>query len=246
VRRALFIILLVILVDQASKIYVKTHFYYQEQVPIFGEGGTRAYIHFTENNGMAFGMEFGNPNDKEGTNWGKLFLSIFRILAVAGIGWYLWDLIKKKAHRGLIAAIAFVFAGALGNIIDSCFYGLIFSDSENSMEVAKLFPPEGGYAGFLHGKVVDMFYFPLFEGHFPSWFPFWGSEPFTFFSPVFNVADSSITIGVFMIIIFQKRFFSKKKEEVLEHPVPVQTSETTTVPPAPEVNTENVNPEVKS
>ncbi len=167
---------------------------------------------------MAFGWQF------EG-GIGKLFLSLFRILAVAGIGWYLWDLIKKKAHRGLIAAIAFVFAGALGNIIDSCFYGLIFSESNDwSQDVAQFMPPGGGYAGFLHGKVVDMFYFPLFEGHFPSWMPVWGGESFTFFSPVFNVADSSITIGVFMIILFQKRFFAKKKEE--EIPVPVGGTET--------------------
>jgi signal peptidase II len=242
VRRALFIILLVILVDQAVKIYVKTHFYYQEQVPIFGEG-EHAFIHFTENNGMAFGMEFGSGTAEEGINWGKLFLSIFRILAVAGIGWYLWDLVKKGAHKGLIAAIAFVFAGALGNIIDSCFYGLIFSDSEHTLEVAQLFPPGGGYAGFLHGKVVDMFYFPLFEGHFPQWFPWWGGESFTFFSPVFNVADSSITIGVFMIIIFQKRFFSRKKEEVLEQK-PVVTD--TTTPPPTETPVTDVNPEVNS
>jgi signal peptidase II len=239
VRRALFIILLVILVDQAVKIYVKTHFYYQEQVPIFGES-QKAFIHFTENNGMAFGMEFGNGEEAQGTNWGKLFLSLFRILAVAGIGWYLWDLIKKGAHKGLIAAIAFVFAGALGNIIDSCFYGLIFSDSEHTSEVAQLFPPGGGYASFLHGKVVDMFYFPLYEGHFPAWFPKWGGEEFTFFSPVFNIADSSITIGVFMIIIFQKRFFGKKKEEKAEQNTPVESS------PPPPADATVVNPEVNS
>jgi signal peptidase II len=253
VRRALFIILLVILVDQAVKVYVKTHFYYQEEIPVFGEGGHKAFIHFTENNGMAFGMEFGNndpnnPDATKGTNWGKLFLSIFRILAVAGIGWYLWDLIKKGAHKGLIAAIAFVFAGALGNIIDSCFYGLIFSDSEHTLEVAQLFPPGGGYAGFLHGKVVDMFYFPLYEGHFPGWFPKWGGEPFTFFSPVFNIADSSITVGVFMIIIFQKRFFGKKKEDVLETTATAVTTSTETPPPPPPSPEETpvVNPEVNS
>ena len=178
--------------------------------------------------------------------WGKLFLSLFRILAVAGIGWYLWDLVKKGAHRGLIATIAFVFAGALGNIIDSCFYGLIFSESnEWSQDVAKLFPPGGGYAGFLYGKVVDMFYFPLFEGHFPQWFPKWGGEPFTFFSPVFNVADSSITIGVFMIIIFQKRFFAKKKANE-EPPLIVTADPDPTLTTAADVSEKNLNPENNS
>lgn len=201
----------------------------------------KAFIHFTENNGMAFGMEL-----FEGT-WGKLFLSLFRILAVAGIGWYLWDLVKKGAHRGLIAAIAFVFAGALGNILDSCFYGLIFSDSNESCEdVAKLFPAGGGYAGFLHGKVVDMFYFPLYEGHFPQWFPKWGGEPFTFFSPVFNVADSSITIGVFMIIIFQKRFFGKKKKREESIGATESDKTITNITSQQDTPVNRVNPEINS
>lgn len=156
---------------------------------------------------MAFGLEFAGEN-------GKLFLSIFRIIAVAGIGYYLYTLAKGGAHQGLLISISLILAGALGNILDSAFYGMIFSESYH--DLAKLFPAEGGYAPFLHGRVVDMLYFPLIEGHFPEWFPFWGSESFLFFRPVFNVADSSITLGVALIIIFQSRFFrdtEKKNKE---------------------------------
>ena len=236
-KRVLIIILFVIAADQAIKFYIKTNFTYQEQVPMFSENAEWAYLHFTENNGMAFGMEF------EGEN-GKLFLSIFRILAVAAIAWYLLDLIKKQAHKGLIAAIGLVFAGALGNIIDSCFYGFIFSES-SAWEVAKFLPPEGGYAGFLHGRVVDMFYFPIAEGHFPEWVPFWSGEPFTFFSPVFNLADSSITVGVVMIILFQKKYFPKKEEDSAtvndSETKPEQNISETILPPE-NPNSENLNP----
>jgi signal peptidase II len=165
-------------------------------------------IHFTENNGMAFGMEL-----LQGPA-GKLFLSLFRILAVLGIGFYLFTLVRKKANPKLIVSMSLIFAGAMGNIIDSIFYGKIFSTSE--YQVAKLFSPEGGYAGWLHGKVVDMFYFPVLEGHFPKWFPVWGGEDFVFFRPVFNIADSSITIGVFLILIFQSTIFQHEKKEELK------------------------------
>lgn len=158
-------------------------------------------IHFTENEGMAFGMKFGG-------DWGKLALSIFRIIAIFAIGWYLIKLIKQKASTGLIICLSLIFAGALGNIIDSAVYGLIFSESKFH-ELAVLFPAEGGYTGFLHGKVVDMLYFPLIEGTYPSWVPFWGGNNFLFFRPVFNIADSSITIGVLTLIFFQKSFFKK-------------------------------------
>lgn len=161
-------------------------------------------IHFTENNGMAFGMEF------EGA-FGKLFLSLFRIFAVFGIGAYLYTLVKKKANKKLITSMSLIFAGAMGNILDSIFYGKLFSSSE--YQIAAFLPKEGGYASFLHGKVVDMFYFPVLEGHFPPWFPLWGGEDFIFFRPVFNVADSSITIGVFLILIFQSTIFHEKKED---------------------------------
>jgi signal peptidase II len=197
VRRPLIIIFLVLLIDQLLKIYIKTHFFLGEEVHVAGDW---FIIHFTENNGMAYGMEFGGQ-------FGKLFLSAFRIIAVGCIGWYLWSLTKKQEDKLYIICIALIFAGALGNIIDSAFYGVLFSDS--NYEVAQLMPAEGGYSTFLHGKVVDMFYFPIIEGHFPSWFPFWGSEEFIFFRPVFNFADASISIGVLMIILFQKRFFRK-------------------------------------
>lgn len=165
-------------------------------------------IHFTENNGMAFGFEL---------EWqhGKIFLSVFRIIAVLGIGWYLFTIVKKRSNTLLIVSLSLIFSGALGNILDSAFYGKLFSDS--NYEVAEFLPSGGGYAGFLHGKVVDMFYFPVIEGHFPDWFPLWRSEEFIFFRPVFNVADSSITIGVFLIIFFQSSFLGKIQEGEIQH-----------------------------
>ena len=198
-RKPLILIFLILLIDQALKIYIKTHFFLGQEVHVAGDW---FIIHFTENKGMAYGMEFGGE-------FGKLFLSIFRILAVGGIGWYLWNLTKKGEDKLYITCIALIFAGAMGNIIDSAFYGMLFSDS--SYEIARFMPEEGGYAGFLHGSVVDMFYFPIVQGHFPSWFPFWGSEQFIFFRPVFNFADASISVGVAMIILYQKRFFGKKE-----------------------------------
>lgn len=199
-KRPLVIIPLVLFVDQAFKFWIKTHMYIGQEYHILGDW---FIIHFTENNGMAFGMELAG-------DYGKLFLSIFRLVAVAAIAWYLFKIVKEKASAGLVTSISLILAGALGNILDSLYYGLIFSDSYH--QVATLFPEAGGYAGFLHGKVVDMLYFPLIEGHFPGWFPFWGGEQFIFFRPVFNMADSSITIGVAMILIFQRRFFGKKEE----------------------------------
>lgn len=195
-RLPLLIIFAVLLLDQGVKIWIKTHMYLGQEYRI----ADWFIIHFTENNGMAFGMEFGGE-------WGKYFLSIFRIIAVGGIFYYLIHLVKANAHKGLIVAIALIFVGALGNIIDSCFYGLIFNDSYS--DIAKMFPAEGGYAGFLKGRVVDMLYFPLIEGQFPAWVPVWGGEDFLFFRPVFNIADSAITIGVCMIIIWQKKFFNE-------------------------------------
>lgn len=160
-------------------------------------------IHFTENPGMAFGMQFSG-------DYGKLILSIFRIIAIIGIIYYLYIITRKKVKTGLIVSLALVLAGAVGNMIDSAFYGLIFSNS-NYFEVARFLPVEGGYATFLHGRVVDMFYFPIFQGIYPSWVPFVGGTDYIFFRPVFNIADSSITIGVLLMIIFQKQFFQKQE-----------------------------------
>jgi len=156
------------------------------------------YIHFTENPGMAFGMEFGG-------DWGKLALSLFRIFAVIVMSWYLLFLRKKGASAGLLFSLTLIIAGALGNIFDSAFYGLLFSNSYHS--VAEFLPAAGGYAGFLHGHVVDMFYFPLIEGFYPDWVPALGGQRFIFFSPIFNLADSYITVGVIIVLIFQKSFF---------------------------------------
>jgi signal peptidase II len=181
-------ILVILVLDQALKTWVKTNMFIGQEFHLIKDF---AIIHFTENNGMAFGMEFGGE-------LGKLALSIFRIIAVAGIGYGLHYLIKYKYHRGLILNVAFIFAGALGNIIDSVFYGLIYN-----------------YEKIFHGRVVDMFYFPLLQGNFPAWLPVWGGEEFIFFRPVFNIADSAISIGVIMILIYQKRYF---KEEIKEQP----------------------------
>lgn len=205
-KKPLIIIFLVLFFDQLIKIYVKTHFFLGQEVNVMGNW---FIIHFTENNGMAYGMEFGG-------DFGKLFLSVFRIVAVGAIGWYLWSLAKQKEDKLYIVCIALIFAGAVGNIIDSAFYGVLFSDS--NYEIARFMPEEGGYSSFLHGKVVDMFYFPVIKGHFPAWFPFWGTEDFIFFRPVFNIADASISTGVAIIILYQRRFFKKKPVEVSEEP----------------------------
>lgn len=178
---------------------------YGEEIFIFGLEWAK--IHFVENNGMAFGISLGG-------NYGKLALSLFRILAVGFLVYYLRLLMKtEKTSLGLLISFALILAGAVGNILDSAFYGLIFSESSYNGEVATLFPEGGGYASFLHGKVVDMLYFPMFAGTYPDWLPFKGGEPFLFFKPVFNLADTSITIGVLNILIFQRSFFSTDKQE---------------------------------
>lgn len=195
------LITIILLVDQISKIWVKLNMTIGESFNVIGD---KFLIHFIENPGMAYGMEFGGE-------YGKLFLSVFRIIAVCGIGYGLHYMIKNKYNRGFILNVALIFAGALGNILDSAFYGLMFSDS-TPYEKATLFP-EHGYATFLHGYVVDMLYFPLMEGTFPTWFPVWGGEHFLFFRPVFNIADSAISVGVALILIFQKRYFKEEHKE---------------------------------
>ncbi len=202
-KKSVLVILIILIIDQASKIWVKTHMMIGEEIPVLDHW---FYIHFIENNGMAFGMELAGKT-------GKFLLSLFRLVAIVAIGWYITRLIRTKAPAGLVVAVSMVFAGALGNIIDSAFYGMIFDDSY--FHVARLFPKEGGYATFLHGKVVDMLYFPILRGHFPDWVPFWGGEDYIFFRPVFNISDSSITIGVAMILLFYRKFFKQEapKEE---------------------------------
>ncbi len=200
--KPLILIALVLLIDQVSKFWVKLNMTIGQDFNIFSD---KFLIHFIENPGMAYGMEFGGE-------YGKLFLTVFRIIAVSGIGYGLHYMIKNKYNRGFILNVALIFAGALGNIIDSVFYGVIFSES-TFYEKAVLFPEAGGYGSLLHGKVVDMLYFPLVEGYFPTWLPIWGGEHFLFFRPVFNIADSAISIGVFLILIFQNRYFKEEVEE---------------------------------
>lgn len=198
--KAIIIVLLVLFFDQVLKLWIKSNMMLGDEFVI---AKNWFIIHFVENNGMAFGFEFGN-------NIGKYFLSIFRIIAVVFIGWYISKLLKKEAPFGLVACFSLIMAGAIGNILDSAFYGLIFNESYG--QVATLFPPGGGYASFLQGRVVDMFYFPLISGNYPSWIPFFGGSDFVFFRPVFNVADASITVGILSILIFYRHFFEENKE----------------------------------
>jgi len=193
----------ILVVDQLSKFWIKLNMSLGQSFNVIGDW---FLIHFTENYGMAFGLQFWGE-------YGKLALSIFRIVAVILIGFYIASLIKKKMPAGLVLGIALIMAGAIGNIIDSAFYGLIFSESGYATP-ATLLPADGGYASFLHGRVVDMFYFPIINTTWPSWVPWVGGERFIFFRPVFNVADSAITIGVFYLLLFQrKRLFH---DEVIE------------------------------
>ena len=205
IRNKLLIFIIALLVlDQAVKIWIKTHMMTGEEFNVFGNWFK---ILFIENNGMAFGMELGEGKI------GKTFLSLFRIIAVGAIGWYIFKLIRDKAPTGVLFSFALIFCGALGNIIDSMFYGMIFEHSlyfnPQNYEAAALFPEGGGYSSFLHGKVVDMLYFPIYEGYLPDWVPIWGGKDFVFFRPVFNLADSYITIGVLMLILFYRKFFSE-------------------------------------
>jgi len=195
-KKSLLIVFLLLLIDQAIKIWVKMNMFIGQEFMIFDDW---ARIHFTENPGMAFGFIFGGDT-------GKLALSIFRLIAIAGLTWYLLKIARAKFPKIAMFSISLILAGAIGNILDSAFYGLIFSESGSyhSEAIAEFLPEGGGYAGFLYGSVVDMFYFPMFNGSYPAWFL--GGREFTFFSPVFNFADSMIFIGVVLVIIFRKRF----------------------------------------
>jgi len=199
------IVLVILAADQVLKFWIKTNLSLGEEITVFKNW---FYLHFVENNGMAFGFEFAGK-------YGKLFLSIFRIVAVIAIGWYLVKLSRdKKIPFGFLASIALIFAGAIGNIIDSLFYGLIFNHSFG--QVAEFLPEGGGYEGFFHGRVVDMFYFPVIQGNLPEWVPFWGGNEFIFFRPVFNIADSSITIGIFSILLFYRKYFNNSDKRKTE------------------------------
>ena len=206
---------LILLVDQVLKVYIKTN-YYMGQETVLLEALPWFRLHFVENEGMAYGWKFGG-------SWGKIALTTFRLIAV-GIGtFYLLSIVKKKFHKGYIICVTFIYAGAIGNLVDSLFYGMVFELSDvYQQNFAKGFWREGftvGYESFLHGRVVDMLYFPIIEnGRFPDWFPFWGGESFEFFRPVFNIADTAISGGVFALILFQNRFFPEVKENKEETP----------------------------
>lgn len=168
-------------------------------------------IHFTENPGMAFGLQFSG-------DYGKLILSLFRIAAITVLIIYMYNITRHKVSNLVLVSLSLVLAGAIGNMIDSAFYGLIFSES-NYFEVAQFMPPDGGYGTFLHGKVVDMFYFPIVSGTWPQWLPIIGGSDFHFFRPVFNIADSAITSGVILMVLFQKKFFGKKEDAIEDQDV---------------------------
>ncbi|MES2645677.1 MAG: lipoprotein signal peptidase [Bacteroidota bacterium] len=208
--QVILIILIVLVIDQVFKFYIKTNFFLGQDQPVIGNWFR---LHFVENEGMAWGWKLG-----ESGSWGKIALTIFRLVAVIFGVYYINQIIKKKYHTGFIICVALIFAGAVGNLIDSLFYGMIFDASDPMMQnLARFLPEGGGYAGFLHGKVVDMLYFPIIDGYWPKWVPWLGGDSFEFFSPVFNIADASISIGLIIILLFQNRFFKKPLEE--KHPV---------------------------
>lgn len=205
-----------VLADQALKIYIKTNYELNSHHNVMGH---RFQLFFVENPGMAYGWKFGG-------NWGKMALTIFRLFAVIFGTWYIGRIIKQQYHKGFIICAGLIYAGALGNLIDSAFYGIIFDkgmtfnaaiqDYKNYEGLAKF--STHGYSSFLHGNVVDMLYFPVIDGTFPKWFPFWGGQYFEFFRPIFNIADAAISTGVITILVFQKRFFRQQKS-TQTHPV---------------------------
>ncbi|MFA6950625.1 MAG: lipoprotein signal peptidase [Lentimicrobiaceae bacterium] len=204
-KKSLSIVFFILVLDQAVKFWIKTNMTLGQEFNVFGNW---FIIHFTENPGMAFGFEFSG-------SYGKLILSLFRLIAITALIVYMYNITRHKVSKGVLISLSLVLAGAIGNMIDSAFYGLVFSSS-SYFDVAQFLPPDGGYAPFLYGKVVDMLYFPVIEGNYPQWIPFLGGNEFQFFRPVFNISDSAITIGVIMMIIFQKQFFGKKETPLAE------------------------------
>ena len=212
-RIALLVIFGVLIADQLIKVAVKTNMYWHQSENVFkwlydklgidATPPTWFYIYFTENNGMAFGLEIID----------KLFLTTFRIVAVCAIGWFLYKFVKKGMKTGFIVCISMILAGALGNIIDCVFYGVLFNESTYS-QIATFLPEGGGYAPWLYGRVVDMFYFPIIDTHWPEWMPFVAGERFIFFSPIFNFADASISCGIIALLLFYGRYLNKSYQEI--------------------------------
>ena len=209
-KKSLGLILTILLIDQVSKFYIKTHFELNDSYHI----ASWFKIYFVENDGMAWGTRISDFIPFISDKVAKLSLTIFRIVALIGIGYWLFQTTKRQGDKLLISAISLVFAGALGNILDSVFYGVLF---DSSLGQVATFLPEQGYASLLHGKVVDMLYFPLWKGYLPDWIPFMGGKYFTFFEPVFNIADVAISIGFVILIVFNKRVFRKEIQEEKEN-----------------------------
>ena len=205
IKKSVLLIVLVLLVDQVSKIYIKTHFVLGESVEVF----EWFKIHFIENSGAAWGAKL-NDFLPISENTAKVVLTVFRLFAVAGIGYWLYDSIRKHSSKTLVLAVSLIFAGALGNIIDSVFYGILFNDSIN--QVASLFSDEP-YGGLFFGKVVDMLYFPMIDTIWPDWVPYFGGKSFSFFDPVFNIADTAISTGVGILLVFNKKAFAHNTKE---------------------------------
>jgi signal peptidase II len=207
-KKASILIIIILFIDQISKVYIKTHFELGEEIKVFNW----FRILFVENDGMAWGAKLSDFTSVITDRTAKIILTTFRLVAIVGIGYWLISSIKNKSPKLLIIAVSLIFAGAFGNIIDSVFYGVIFDNS--SGQIATAFPEGGGYDSLLHGKVVDMLHFPMWKGYLPDWIPFYGGNYFTFFNPVFNIADMAISTGVGILIVFNRRAFPKEEKAI--------------------------------
>jgi len=207
-KKASILIIIILFIDQISKVYIKTHFELGEEIKVFNW----FRILFVENDGMAWGAKLSDFTSVITDRTAKIILTTFRLVAIVGIGYWLISSIKNKSPKLLIIAVSLIFAGAFGNIIDSVFYGVIFDNS--SGQIATAFPEGGGYDSLLHGKVVDMLHFPMWKGYLPDWMPFYGGNYFTFFNPVFNIADMAISTGVGILIVFNRRAFPKEEKAI--------------------------------